>query len=46
MFSAEGEKVKFTTPVDPKGKNVEDWMGLLEDEMKSSVRYALLKSVD
>lgn len=46
MFSAEGEKVRFTSPIDPKGKNVEDWMGLLEDEMKSSIRYSLLKSVE
>jgi dynein heavy chain len=46
MFSAEGEMVRFTNYVDPKGKNVEDWMGLLEEEMKASVRAALLKSVD
>jgi dynein heavy chain len=30
---------------DPKKKNVEDWMGELEDMMKESVRKCLLDSV-
>ena len=38
MLSAENEKVPFVKAVDPNNKNVEDWMGELEDMMKSSVR--------
>jgi len=34
MFSAEKEKVQFYKIVDPVGKNVEDWMGEVEDMMK------------
>ena len=30
MFSGEKEKVKMVNKVDPIGKNVEDWMGELE----------------
>jgi dynein heavy chain, axonemal len=45
MYSAEKEKVNFVRPVDPVGKNVEDWMGDLEEMMKESVKSALLKSV-
>ena len=32
--------------IDPKGKNVEDWMTELEDQMKSSVRTVLLYSIE
>ncbi len=46
MFSAEKEKVKFVTKVDPVKKNVEDWMGEVEDMMKMSVRAALLFSIE
>jgi dynein heavy chain len=42
MFSAEKEKVIFKTIVDPIGKNVEDWMGEVEDMMKQSVRKDLI----
>ena len=45
MFSAEGEKVGFVKLLDPNKKNVEDWMGEVEDMMKSSVRQALINSV-
>jgi len=45
MMSAEKEKVNFINLLDPNGKNVEDWMGELEDMMKQSVRAALLHSV-
>lgn len=38
MFSAEDERVGFAKMVDPVNKNVEDWMGELEDMMKLSVR--------
>ena len=31
MFSAEKEKVAFVRPVDPLKKNVEDWMGEVEE---------------
>ena len=34
MFSAEGEKIKFVKVLDPNKKNVEDWMGEVEDMMK------------
>jgi dynein heavy chain len=45
MFSEEGEKVNFIKMLDPLNKNVEDWMGELEDMMKKSVRAAFLKAV-
>jgi len=38
MFSAENERVPFAKFVDPVAKNVEDWMGELEDMMRLSVR--------
>jgi len=34
MLSGEGERVEFSRPVDPKGKNVEDWLGEVEAAMK------------
>lgn len=34
MLSAEKEKVQFINLLDPNNKNVEDWMGELEDMMK------------
>lgn len=45
MFSTEKEKVNFVEKVDPNKKNVEDWMGEVEEMMKLSVRAALLNSV-
>ena len=45
MFSAEGERVGFYKVVDPNKKNVEDWMGEVEDMMKQSVRAALFNSI-
>jgi len=41
MYSAEGEKVNFVHSIDPINKNVEDWMGEVEDMMRKSVRQAL-----
>ena len=38
MFSAEEERVEFIKPIDPVNKNVEDWMGEVEDNMISSIR--------
>lgn len=45
MFSAEGEKINFVKIVDPNNKNVEDWMNDVEEQMRMSVRHALLTSV-
>jgi len=45
MFSAEKERVNFAKPVDPIKKNVEDWMGEVEQMMVKSVRQALVNSV-
>lgn len=45
MFSAENERVAFAKAVDPVNKNVEDWMGELEEMMKLSVRQVLFNSV-
>lgn len=45
-MSAEKEKVGFVEDVDPKNKNVENWMNELEIMMCKSVRYALLHSVE
>ena len=45
MFSAEQEKIGFVKIVDPNNKNVEDWMTEVEDQMKKSVRAALLHAV-
>jgi len=46
MFSAENEKIDFVEIVDPIRKNVEDWMTEIEEMMKTSVRYELLKSIN
>lgn len=45
MFSAEQERVPFAKAVDPRGQNVEDWLGGVERQMKESVRYWLEQSV-
>ena len=31
MFSGENERVEFVKIIDPVSKNVEDWMGEVED---------------
>lgn len=46
MLSAEQEKIMLDTPIDPKNKNVEDWMNELEEQMKRSVRSVLLHSIN
>lgn len=46
MFSVEGEKIDFVEPINPLGKQVEDWMGLVEEQMKISVKNSLLKSLE
>ncbi len=45
MLSAEGERVPFVKPVDPKGQNVEDWLSQVLKQMKESVRHVLDLSV-
>ena len=45
MQSPEREVIKFVTPVDPKGKNIETWMGLLTTQMRVSVREQMLFGV-
>ena len=46
MSSLEGEKVNFVRKIDPKDRNVEYWMGDVEKMMTTSVRHALLKSIE
>jgi dynein heavy chain len=45
MLSAEQERIPLDRPIDPKNKNVEDWMTELEEQMKLSVRTVLLNSI-
>ena len=45
MLSAEHEKIPLDKIIDPKKKNVEDWMNEVEEQMKSSMRTVLLKSI-
>lgn len=45
MFSAENERVPFEKLVDPNRKNVEEWMGDVENMMKRSVRKAINTSI-
>ncbi|KAL4429885.1 hypothetical protein ABPG74_022908 [Tetrahymena malaccensis] len=44
MFSAEKEKINFVKTVNPNHKNVEEWMGEVENMMKASVRFELFNS--
>jgi dynein heavy chain, axonemal len=46
MYSAEREKIDFSTIVDPKGKGVEYWMGDVEDKMVMSVKEKLMDSIE
>ena len=46
MKSAENEEVDFVKHVDPNKKNVEDWMGELENMMRLSVRQAMLSAIE
>ena len=45
MKSPEGEKVPFVAVVDPKGKNIENWMCDLKDAMVAGVRDHMVKCV-
>lgn len=45
MLSAEDEEITFIEPVNPKDKNVEDWIAQIETQMQRSVKAALIRSV-
>ena len=50
MNSAEKEKVPFHIAsgdhfVDPKGKNIEEWMVEIEERMRSSLRFQMLSAI-
>ena len=45
MISPEKEVIQFVSPVDPKGKNIETWMGLLTTQMRVSVREQMLQGI-
>ena len=45
MLSAERERICFDRIIDPNGKNVEDWMTEVEEQMKISIRSVLLNSI-
>lgn len=45
MYSVENEYVEFNSNIDPKHKQVEDWMKLVEIMMCESVRKKLQDSV-
>ena len=46
MYSAEKECIQLNSPVDPKDKLVENWMGEIEQMMFDSIRYVLKYSVE
>ena len=46
MFSGERECIEFSSPVDPKEKGVEFWMGELEEMMFTTIKDVLKFSVD
>ena len=46
MFSGEKEEIGFVTPVDPRDKGVEFWMGEVEDMMFTSIRHVMKASID
>lgn len=45
MTSLEGEKVMFSTPVNPLSKQVEDWMTDVENQMIISMKRELKKAI-
>ena len=45
MFSSEGEQIKLADNIDPAGINVEDWMTMLDNMMKRSVKEVLWASM-
>eukprot|EP00615_Pteridomonas_danica_P016588 CAMPEP_0114385844 /NCGR_PEP_ID=MMETSP0102-20121206/6268_1 /TAXON_ID=38822 ORGANISM="Pteridomonas danica, Strain PT" /NCGR_SAMPLE_ID=MMETSP0102 /ASSEMBLY_ACC=CAM_ASM_000212 /LENGTH=3026 /DNA_ID=CAMNT_0001542557 /DNA_START=949 /DNA_END=10026 /DNA_ORIENTATION=- len=45
MFSPEQESIQFESPVDPKNRNIEQWMGELTTQMRVSVRKQMLEGI-
>ena len=45
MISREGEKVKFVDVLKTKEKNVEHWMGELEEAMRAGVRESMANAI-
>eukprot|EP01033_Poteriospumella_lacustris_P000280 gene286-182_t len=45
MCSPEGEVVPYSKPVDPKNKNIENWMVEVKDAMIASIREMMYKSI-
>jgi len=46
MKSSEGEKVPWITVVDPKGKNIENWMVEVTDSMIEAIRHQFLLAIE
>ena len=45
MFSAEDERVDMVKKIDPKRKNVEFWLGEVEQGMKDTMKHMMIESV-
>lgn len=45
MISTENEVIDFKNVIDPIGKQVEDWMREVENQMKITVKHELFKSL-
>lgn len=45
MCSPEGEVVPYSKPVDPKNKNIENWMVEVKDAMIAAIREMMYKSI-
>jgi dynein heavy chain len=45
MFSAEDERVDMVKQIDPKKKNVEHWLGEVEQGMKDTVKHMMIEAV-
>jgi dynein heavy chain len=45
MCSPEGEVIPYSKPVDPKNKNIENWMVEVKDAMIASIREMMYKSI-
>ena len=45
MISVEGERIRLSKPVNPLGKQVEDWMNEVELQMRRSVKRCLFAAI-
>uniref|UniRef100_A0A7S3ZAX1 AAA+ ATPase domain-containing protein n=1 Tax=Lotharella globosa TaxID=91324 RepID=A0A7S3ZAX1_9EUKA len=45
MYSAKGELVKFVEPIDPRDREVEDWLSEVRDQMRATMRYRFKKAI-